>query len=125
MSILIFNCKIKLSNVCTNFQCIFKFQFPSATAFFDYNDSCYVIPDCEAAIISPSSASVERLFSTITHTMSTDQGNALEDYVWCAGMLRFNSDRRQREEKVKVTTIRSSAFNLCRPHSISTKSNRE
>jgi len=37
--------------------------------------------------------------------MSADQRNALEDYVWCAGMLRFNTNRRQREEKVKVTTI--------------------
>ena len=37
--------------------------------------------------------------------MSTDdQSNALEDYVWCAGMLRFNSNRREREEKVKVKT---------------------
>jgi len=57
---------------------------------------------CEAAIISPSSASVERLFSTITHIMSSDQGNALEDYVWCAGMLRFNSNSREREEKLKL-----------------------
>ena len=44
------------------------------------------------------------MISTITHVMSTDQGNALEDYVWCAGMLRFNSNRREREEKVKVKT---------------------
>ena len=68
---------------------------------------------CEAAIISPSSASVERLFSTITHIMSSDQGNALEDYVWCAGMLRFNSNSRECTDQSSSKDQCTCTSNLC------------
>jgi hypothetical protein len=51
---------------------------------------------CHVCLISPSSASVERVFSLLTNGFNNTQDRALEDYKETSIMLKFNSnwDRR-------------------------------
>jgi hypothetical protein len=49
---------------------------------------------CEIAIIQPSSATVERLFSYLSSAFHDDQKHALEDYKATSTMLRYNENMR-------------------------------
>ena len=54
---------------------------------------------CEVAIIPPSSACVERLFSYFREDFDDTQEKALEDYKEASTMMRFNESMRDSEEK--------------------------
>jgi hypothetical protein len=53
---------------------------------------------CEFAIIRPSSATVERIFSLYESAFSNLQQNALQDYRETAIMLQFNEYQRSNNE---------------------------
>jgi hypothetical protein len=54
---------------------------------------------CEIAIIQPSSATVERLFSYLSSAFHDDQKHALEDYKATSSMLRYNENMRDSSNK--------------------------
>jgi hypothetical protein len=45
-------------------------------------------------LIQPSSAAAERVFSLL-NSMSSQQGNSLEDYIEASVMVRYNSTQRK------------------------------
>ena len=56
----------------------------------------------EAALISPSSASVERLFSLLTKCFGDCQERALEDYKAAVVILRYNTRKRNNEYEAEA-----------------------
>ena len=60
---------------------------------------CETLPHWSALVkklllIQPSSAAAERVFSLL-NSMSSQQGNSLEDYIEASVMVRYNSTQRK------------------------------
>lgn len=53
----------------------------------------------EVALLTPSSGNVERVFSLYETMFNDNQGSALEDYKQTAVLLRYNENKRRREQE--------------------------
>ena len=83
--------------------CFSRSQMDPAPSLWEFWLSAeLVLPafwDCaqEVALITPSSCTVERVFSLLTQGFDSSQESALEDYVVASVMIRFNHIWRTRD----------------------------